>query len=381
MRSLTAIKNFGGKRVIVRVDMNVPRDGKGGIADDFRIRESLETIRHILIKRGKVFIITHWGEPKGKDMAYSLRPIVRRAAELLKQEVALVPDPLKGDPKDYSEDIVFSENIRFWKGEHENNLRFSSQLARWGSAYINDAFAVSHRRDASIVGLPRILPAYSGLLLEREVRHLTRVFKKPQRPFLVLMGGGKISTKLPYIKRLLSIADEIILGGGLFNTLLIAKGEGVGKSLIERSSLKEAKRLLKKKGLMLPVDVLVATSPAASAKFSVKHPNEVRAGEYILDIGPSSITHIKEELRKARTVLWNGPLGYIELEKSRASTIATMRALSTVKGNVEVGGGDLAMLFDEEKINSPRIHVSTGGGALLHFVAFGTLPGIEALKK
>lgn len=381
MRSIATIKDFGGKRVIVRVDMNVPRDAKGNIADDFRISESLGTVRHILKKQGRVFLITHWGDPKRKEAKYSLYPIRKRLEERLGRKVLLVADPLTAKPDDYSADILISENIRFWREEHENNPRFSKQLARWGSLYVNDAFAVSHRRDASIVGLPKILPAYSGLLLEREVTHLTKLFKKPKRPFLVLMGGGKISTKLPYITRLLKIADEIVLGGGLFNTLLIAKGEAVGKSLVEKQSLGEAKRLLKEKRIMLPVDVLAATGRTNSAKFSVKHPNEVKPGEYILDIGPSSVAHIKEELKRAKTVLWNGPLGYIELKKSRASTLAIMKALQAVKGNIEVGGGDLAMLFDEKKIKYPRMRVSTGGGALLHFIAYGTLPGIEALKK
>lgn len=381
MKSIASIKDFGGKRVIVRVDMNVPRDAKGNIADDFRISESLRTIRHILKKHGRVFLITHWGDPKGKEAKYSLYPIKKRLEERLGRKVLLVANPLTAKSDDYSADILISENIRFWREEHKNSLRFAKQLARWGSLYVNDAFAVSHRADASIVGLPKLLPAYSGLLLEREVAHLTKLFKKPKRPFLVLVGGGKISTKLSYIKRLLNIADEIVLGGGLFNTLLTAKGEAVGKSLIEKQSLGEAKRLLKEKRLMLPVDVLVAEKLANSAKFSVKHPNEVKPGEYILDIGPASTQHIKEELKRAETILWNGPLGYIELEKSRASTLAIMKALQAVKGNIEVGGGDLAMLFDEEKIKNPRLHVSTGGGALLHFIAFGTLPGIEALKK
>lgn len=381
MQSISAVRNLKGKRVIVRVDMNVPRDERGAIADDFRIRKSLETIRHILKKGGSVFIISHWGEPNGRERAYSLQPIAERISQLLKQKVVLISDPLGEDPKRYSSAVLLSENIRFWEGEHRNAAPFAKRLARWGSFYVNDAFAASHRHDASIVGLPRLLPSYAGMLLQREVAEFGKLFKKPKRPFLVLMGGGKISTKLPYIKRLVKIADKIILGGGLFNTLLIAKGEAVGKSLIEPEALGEAKRLLKEKHIILPIDVLVANARSDSAKFSVKEPHEVAAGEYILDVGPASVSHIKEELSRARTVLWNGPLGYIELKKSRASTVAVLRALSHVKGSVEVGGGDLALLFDELNLKSRRIHVSTGGGALLHFVAFGTLPGIEALKQ
>lgn len=370
------------KRVIIRVDMNVPFSARGRIADTFRIKESLATIRWILSRGGKVFVLLHRSRPRGFERKYSIAPIAARAAGLLRQPVKIVRNPIKEDPHAYRNyAVLFCENIRFFAGEEANTASFSRALARWGELFVNDAFAVSHRRSASVVGLPKFLPSYGGLLLLREVRALTAVFTRPRRPLLVILGGAKISTKIPYIAGLLKKADRVVLGGALLNTVLAAKRLEVGRSLIEPAMFRESRKLLRQQKLFLPGDVVVTKGPQRAGKRRTVAVGRIEEKDYILDIGSRGSGAIQRLIKSARTILWNGPLGNVDLPGGEGATLILLRALLRARGNAVIGGGDLGALLKKIRTRSRRIYVSTGGGATLEFVARGTLPGIEALKK
>lgn len=371
-----------GERVVIRVDMNVPFDDHGRIIDDFRIRQSLPTIRWVLARGGKVAICTHRGSPEGYDARFSVVPIAKRLAELIGEKVRVVRNPAEENPGVWrNEKVLFFENLRFFPGEQKNSMAFGKTLARWGDTYVNDAFAESHRNVASIVRLPRLLPGYAGLLLEKEALKLKKVFDRPKRPFLVIIGGAKISTKIRYIRLFLSRADEVIVGGALFNTILAASGRTVGRSIIEKGEFDAAERLKGARKLILPQDIRVLHRMDGDIHPLAHSVDDVGANDYICDIGPASTADFLRRIRKAGTVLWNGPLGYIEFPACREGTIAIARALAKSRAAVVIGGGDLEALWREARIPAKNIYMSTGGGALLDFVANGSLLGIEALAR
>ncbi len=361
--------------MVVRVDMNVPFDKRGRVLDDFRIRQCLPTIQWILAHGGTVAVCTHRGSPKRYDTRLSAAPIAKRLSQLLQRNVHFVRNPLKENPRRRMETVLFLENLRFFPGEQKNSPSFAKALARWGELYVNDAFAESHRNVASIVHLPKLLPSYAGLLFVQETFKLKKIFVRPRRPFLVIIGGAKISTKIRYIRSFLSYADGVVLGGALFNTLLAARGGIVGRSAIEKGAFGMAKRLLASRKLILPQDVRVlhridgaTLDPKRSgdpASRGLAHPlvhsvDDVGANDYICDIGPDSV---------------------VKMPKCRMGTIAVARALAVSRARVVVGGGDLEALWRETRIPTKNVYMSTGGGALLDFVMDGNLVGIEALER
>ncbi len=380
IRSVKSAK-LRGKRVIIRVDMNVPFDHHGRIRDDFRIRQSLATIRLVLRRGGSVLVLLHRGRPTGRDKSLSTVPIARRAAKILGTGVQVILDPIRERPEKYKNArVLFSENIRFFDGERRNSPKFAKALSRWGGLYVNDAFAVSHRRAASVVGIPRYLPAYTGLLFEKELRALAPLRHHPRRPFVVILGGAKAETKIPYIAPLLKKADKLIAGGVILNTLLASWGHETGKSVVEKSQLSNAKKLRRKRGLLIADDVCALSGDMAKGSMCTIPLASVGASDYILDVGPISVKKFAPILDKARTVLWNGPLGNTDRVGGDRATRAFAKILKKSRARIVVGGGDLEAALKKEKVKGRNFFVSTGGGAMLEYVARGTLPGIEALK-
>ena len=370
------------KRVIIRVDMNVPFDHKGRIRDDFRIRESLATIRFVLRRGGSVFVLLHRGRPVGRDPKLSIIPIAERAAKILGVGVRVVSDLTRERPEKYQKmRVLFSENIRFFDGEEKDSPKFAKVLAGWGDLYVNDALAVSHRAAASIVAITKFLPSYTGLLLASEISALDRVLKNPRRPFVVILGGAKAETKIPYVALLLKKADELIPGGVILNTLWAGWGHETGKSVVEKSQFSNAKKLNRERRLLIPDDVSVLTGNIIKGPMRVIPLASVGRGDYILDLGPASVRKFAPILYKTRTVLWNGPLGNTDRVGGDRATRALAKILKRSRARIVVGGGDLEAALKKEKVVGSRVFVSTGGGAMLEYVAFGTLPGIEALKR
>ena len=353
MRSIKELKNIKGKTAIVRVDFNVPiKNGK--IEDDFRIKKALPTIQFLLKKGADIILITHLG----KDGTESLEPVIKSFFKLSKF------------PKDR---IKFFENIRKFPGEMKNDPAFAKKLAAMGDLYVNDAFSVSHRAHASVVGIPKYLPHYAGFQLEDEVKNLSKAIKDPAHPFLFILGGAKFSTKMPLIKKYLKSADNVFIGGALLDDFIEAEGFEVGKSLVDDT--KGIKNILKNKKLILPSDVLVQSGK----KLINKKVNEVGKEETILDIGSNAVKIIEPYIKNARLILWNGPLGKYE-SGGAGATKKILKLVASSKAESIIGGGDTVALISEMKMENKFSFVSTGGGATLDFLAFGTLPGIKALK-
>ncbi len=371
-----------GMSVIVRADCDTA-PVRGRIRDDFRLRALLPTL-HLLTRQGaRIRIIGHRGRPGGTpDRAMSVAPVGRFLARALGRRVALVADPfLPGAPEKYRErgDVLLLENLRFWPGEEKNDPAFAQALAAWGEIYVNDAFAVCHRAHASMVGLPRLLPAYAGIRLTEEIAALERVVKNPARPLIAVVGGAKIETKLSLIRRFLKDADSVLVGGALANTLFAAGGKNIGKSLAEKEA-RDALSLLKNKKLILPSDVLTADALEAGAAQYVRLADNVRAGDYIVDIGPASRRLFAAIISEAKTIVWNGPMGFAEVSAYANGTKSIACAMAENHGFTVVGGGDTVAVLSRYHLAVGFSHISTGGGAMLAFLAGEKLPGIEALK-
>lgn len=372
-----------GTRVIVRADFDVAINGDK-IINDFRIREVIPTLDFILKKGGIVRIVSHLGRPGGKYHSnLSVVLIVNLLSKILKRKVVLVKNPF--DPGSFnkyngSQDIILFENIRFWIGEEKNDLDFARQLAAWGDCYVNEAFAASHRNHASVVRLPGLLPSFAGLLLCREIRNLGAILKSPRHPFVVVLGGDKLETKLPLVRRFFRVADKIFIGGALSNSIWQAKHLEVGKSF-NRDSVISTKDLavFNNKKIFLPSDVVVATGFSGLGSYA-RRVGEVRRNEYIVDIGPGSLKNFISLLAGSNTILWNGPLGYIEVPEFAKGTISFAKAVSKIKAFKVVGGGDSIAVLQKHKLLGGFSHVSTGGGAMLEFLVGKKLPGIEILK-
>jgi phosphoglycerate kinase len=351
MRSIRQIKNLKGKKVLVRVDFNVPiKNGK--VLDDFRIQKALPTIKFLQKKGAEVILISHLG----KDGTENMKPV----ADCLKKYV--------------KKNIILLDNIRKFSGETKNDSNFAKKLSEIGDIYVNEAFSVSHRMHASIVGLPKYLPSYAGFQLEEEIKNLSKVFKKPKRPFLFILGGAKFSTKIPLIQKYLKLADCVFVGGSLTNIFLKARGYEIGDSLLENINY-NFKKIIKNKKLILPKDVVVKLG----SKLINKKIDEVKKGEIILDIGDKSVKNLIQFIKKSKSVLWNGPLGKYEDGGGKA-TEKILKFLSKTKTESIVGGGDIVSLVSKLKLENKFTFVSTGGGATLEYLAKGTLPGIKALK-
>jgi phosphoglycerate kinase len=376
-----------GKRVLVRADLNVPIEN-GVITDDTRVRESLPTIEYLLGQDARVIVCSHLGRPKGPDPALSLAPVAGRMANLLGREVLFAEDCVgpaaEAAVEAMGHHVLLLENLRFHPEEEKNDPEFARQLASLAEVFVNDAFGAAHRAHASTEGVTHYLPAVAGLLMEKEVRYLGALVANPPRPFAAVVGGAKVSSKLPAIQHLLPKVDLLLVGGGMANTFLKARGLEVGASLVEDDLLDAARDLMRtaeSRGveLHLPVDVVAASRFAADADTTVVPVDGVPRGYLILDIGPETVRRYAEALRRAKAVVWNGPMGVFEMEPFAAGSFELARAIANLDAVTVVGGGETAAVVAAAGLQDRFTHVSTGGGASLEMLEGKTLPGVAAL--
>jgi phosphoglycerate kinase len=383
--------DVSGKRVLVRVDFNVPLDIQtGAITDDSRIRATLPTIRYLTDHRARVILCSHLGRPKGKVVEpLRLNGVARRLSQILGQEVAVADGGL-GPEVDKAADnlkegqVMLLENIRFHPEEEANDDAFARRLARLADIYVNDAFGSCHRAHASIVGVPRYLPAVAGLLVEKEVKVLEGLLASPKRPFAELGGGAKVSDKIGVLNNTMNKVDSILIGGGMAATFLKAKGYQVGLSLVEDDRIEMATRLMDEAArrgvnLMLPADVVIADNISADAEPRAVSIENIPPNLRIVDIGPQTVQNFSAELQKCQTIFWNGPMGIDEIDQFAKGTQAMARLLSGLKATTIIGGGSTAEVVTAMKLADKMTFVSTGGGASLRFLGGEKLPGVEAL--
>lgn len=384
--------DFAGKRVLVRVDFNVPvKDGV--VTDDTRVRAAVPTLRYILEQKPQsVILMSHLGRPKGEAKPeYSLAPVAPVLAALLGAEVAFAPDCVGDAAKNAlaalpNGGVLLLENTRYYKGEEKNDPAFAAELAEHGDIFVNDAFGTAHRAHASNVGVAGHLPAYAGLLMEREIDYLATAIEAPKAPFIAILGGAKVSDKIAVIEALLDKVDALLIGGGMANTFAAAQGYALGNSLVEAEALETAKSLLAKGGdkLVLPVDGVIGDAFAADAnKDTVTLADGVPDGWAVYDIGPETVATFQAKLADAGTVVWNGPMGVFELDPFAHGTYSVAQALvqATEKGAVTIiGGGDSAAAIEQAGLADKVSHVSTGGGASLEMLEGKVLPGVAAIQ-
>ncbi|MSP13270.1 MAG: phosphoglycerate kinase [Chloroflexi bacterium] len=377
------------KRVLDRVDFNVPLDEQLQITDDKRIRESLPTIKYLIGQGARLILASHLGRPKGKvNKGMSLKPAADRLAELLAQPVKMASDCVGPEVEQMAKglkagEVLLLENLRFHPEEEENNPEFARQLASLADIYVNDAFGSAHRAHASTEGVAHYLPAVAGFLMEKELNILGNALNNPQHPFIAILGGAKISDKIGVIRNLLNKADTILIGGGMANTFLKAKGLEIGDSLVEAEALPTAQELLSSGShkLVLPFDVVIADAFDAKAQNHVVQVSQVPPGWRILDIGPATIDLFREKLKGARTVVWNGPMGVFEFPPFAKGTNAIAHALADLQNATTIiGGGDSAAAIEQAGLADKVTHVSTGGGASLEFLEGLELPGVITLN-
>ncbi len=383
--------DVAGKKVLVRVDYNVPQDKEGNITDDTRIRATLPTIHKLLQKGASVILMSHLGRPKGEvNLAYTLQPIADRLASLLDKPVKFAEDCV-GEVAEgavanlHQGEVLLLENLRFHSEEEKNDPAFCQQLAKLADLAVNDAFGVSHRAHASVEGISKFMPMVAGLLVEKEIKFLGKALANPERPFTAIIGGAKVSDKIGVIKNLMETVDVLIIGGGMANTFLAAQGYNMGASLVETDKADLARELLEKateRGIsfLLPVDFVVADRFAADANFKVVKAAEVPEGWMALDIGPESVKKFQEALKTSKTVVWNGPMGVFEMPNFAGGTMALAHTLAELKeATTIVGGGDSVAAIEKAGLANKIDHISTGGGASLEFLEGKILPGIAVL--
>lgn len=384
------IKN---KRVLLRCDFNVDiKNGK--IVDDFRIKKALPTIRHLLENNNQVVIISHLGRPKPKkglscffDKKNSLRPVAKRLSQLLGKRVEFYRNftgfiSRKRIQRFVPKRIIFLENIRFYEGEEKNDEQFAQVLADLGDVYVNDAFGASHREHASIVLLPKLKPSYIGLLFEEELNNLSPIVKNPQRPLIIVLGGAKDKTKIPLISKLLELADHLLIGGKIANTILAGKGYAIGKFIMDQKIKEIVEKInLTNPKIHLPVDGVVSLKEIDKEYIHVAAVGKIRREEECFDIGPETVGIFSEILKEAKTVVWNGPLGLVEEEEFQEGSKRIAQTIIRNGCRSIIGGGDTIKFLDQQKLLDYFDFVSTGGGAMLEYLAEGTLPGIEVLEK
>jgi len=376
-----------GKRVLARVDFNVPMQD-GQITDDRRIRESLPTIQYLLERGATVILMSHFGRPKGqRDLKYSLRPVATRLEQLLRRPVHFFDDCIgaaveAGVASLPPNAVALLENVRFYPQEEANAPEFARALARLGEVYVNDAFGSAHRAHASTEGVAHYLPAVAGLLMEKELRYLGQALSNPERPFVAILGGAKVHDKIGVIQNLLPKVDKLLIGGGMAFTFLKAQGYEIGKSLLDADSLEFAAQMLQQAGdkIALPTDVVVAPALESNAPTQTVPVNQIPPDQMGLDIGAATAQAFGEIVKAARTVVWNGPLGAFETPPFEQGTRAVLGALAESGAVSILGGGDTAAAAEQLGFADQMTHISTGGGASLEFLEGKTLPGVAALQ-
>ena len=380
---------FNHQRALVRVDFNVPiKDGQ--VTDDTRITAALPTLKYLIEHGAKVILMSHLGRPKGgPDPRYSLAPAAKRLSELLNRPVGMAPDCVGPEVEAMVNklkpgDVLVLENVRFHPQEEKNDGKFADQLAKLGDVYVDDAFGSAHRAHASTEAVAHRLPAaVAGFLMEAEIDYLGRALESPERPFVAILGGAKISDKIGVIENLLTKVDQLLIGGGMANTVLNAKGLNVADSLVEDASLETAKELLQRGSskLHLPIDAVIGEKFEAEAQSKVVDVEHVPAGWRILDIGPQTVTQYNQIIAQAKMVVWNGPMGVFEFPRFAAGTTAVAQAVAASGATSIVGGGDSAAAVQRSGVADKITHISTGGGASLEFLEGKTLPGVAALNN
>jgi phosphoglycerate kinase len=378
--------DVGDKRVLVRVDFNVPVK-VGEVTDDTRIRRALPTIRYLLEEGARPVLISHLGRPKGEpDQKYAMDPVAARLQELLgepveKLDAAVGPEVVEALEDWDGRGVVLLENSRFYPGETSNDPGFADQLAALADLYVDDAFGAAHRGHATTVGVAERLPAAAGLLMEEEIDYLDQVLEDPERPFVAILGGAKVSDKLGVIESLLETADSLLIGGAMGFTFFQALGYEVGDSLVEEDYLEEAKRLMEEAGdsLVLPVDVVVAEAMEEGAESETVASGGIPSGKMGLDIGPETVALFEGHISGASTIFWNGPMGVFEIDAFAKGTEGVARAVAESGATSVVGGGDSVAAVNKLGLEDRMSHISTGGGASLEYVEGKELPGIAVL--
>ena len=380
-----------GKRVLVRCDFNVPMDENQNITDNRRIVAALPTIKYLIDQDCKIVLCSHLGRPKGEfKPEFSLAPVSKELSKLLGKEVIMAKDVIGEDAKTKASnlkngEVMLLENLRFHREETDNDPEFAKKLAEYGEVFVNDAFGTAHRAHASTEGVTHYLPAVSGFLIEKELKFLDEALQNPERPFMAILGGSKVSDKIGVIESLINKVDAILIGGGMAYTFLKALGYNVGNSLCEDDKINLAMELMEKakeKGVkfMLPIDNRIGKDFTPETECRIVPSAEIPDGWQGLDIGPETVKLYAEELKNAKTIVWNGPLGVFELEKFAIGTNEIAKALADVDAVKIIGGGDSASAVEKAGLAEKFTHISTGGGASLEFLEGKKLPGIEALQ-
>jgi len=391
MKSIEELE-LEGKRIFIRPDLNVPLDSTGIITDDTRIRASLQTIRYVIRKGGRAIVASHLGRPKGKHVeSMSLMPVAKALSELLERDVIMAPDCIGDGVRVVANqlkesEVMLLENLRFHPGEEANDPEFSKKLAELADVYINDAFGCSHRAHASIVGVPTIIKEKAaGFLLRKEIRYFERALSDPDRPLIAVLGGAKVTDKIPVIQNLLTKVDALLIGGGMAYTFLAAQGIYVADSLVDKSKLLIAQEILleaenKRVPIMLPVDHIVSSEAKEGSPKRIIRNDGFKSGDKGLDIGPETAKQFAEKIAKSKTIIANGPMGVFEIPEFSEGTFSVMRAIANSGALSIIGGGDSVAAAAAAGVTDKITHISTGGGASLEMLEGKEFPGIVSLQ-